>query len=158
MPRSALTGNATRTSPAAAAMYGGGPRRRSSPPCQFSDCRTCSGSVRLLTARTVPRRRCWSTPVHVRGGLIFTTEIVITPRQQLQDARLYLDDGWFAGMTVKGIARRRPTRVPGAGERSGTSGRFPQAWRTACGSHGRPTPRTWAGIPQMWRSMMEALS
>jgi hypothetical protein len=44
-----------------------------------------------------------NSPVHVRGGLIFTTEIVITPRQQLQDARLYLDDGWFAGMTINGI-------------------------------------------------------
>jgi hypothetical protein len=27
-----------------------------------------------------------NSPAHVRGGLVFTTEIVITPRQQLQDA------------------------------------------------------------------------
>ena len=40
----------------------------------------------------------------MRGGLVFTTEIVITPHQSLQDARLYLDNGWFAGMTLNGIA------------------------------------------------------
>jgi hypothetical protein len=45
-----------------------------------------------------------NSPAHVRGGLMFTTEIVITPRQQLHDARLYLADGWFEGMTVNGIA------------------------------------------------------
>jgi hypothetical protein len=52
-----------------------------------------------------------NSPVHVRGGLIFTTEIVITPRQQLQDARLYLDDGWLAGQ------RERPGPVGGLGLR-----------------------------------------
>jgi hypothetical protein len=45
-----------------------------------------------------------NSPAHVRGGLVFTTVIVITPRRQLQDARLYLDDGWFEGMTLNGIA------------------------------------------------------
>jgi hypothetical protein len=50
-----------------------------------------------------------NSPAHVRGGLVFTTEIVITPRQQLQDARLYLDSGWFAGMTLNGIAPQPST-------------------------------------------------
>ena len=45
-----------------------------------------------------------NTPARVRGGLVFTTEIVITPRQPLQDARLYLDNGWFQAMTLNGIA------------------------------------------------------
>jgi hypothetical protein len=45
-----------------------------------------------------------NSPAHVRGGLVFTTEIVITPHQSLQDARLYLDNGWFEGMTLNGIA------------------------------------------------------
>jgi hypothetical protein len=45
-----------------------------------------------------------SSPAHVRGGLIFTTQIVITPHRELRDARLYLDYGWFAGMSLNGIA------------------------------------------------------
>jgi hypothetical protein len=45
-----------------------------------------------------------NSPVHVRGGLVFTTEIVITPHEQLQDARLYLEQGWFAGMTLNGVS------------------------------------------------------
>jgi hypothetical protein len=45
-----------------------------------------------------------NSPAHIRGGLIFTTEIVITAHQQLQDAQLYLGDGWFEGMTINGIA------------------------------------------------------
>jgi hypothetical protein len=45
-----------------------------------------------------------NSPAHIRGGLIFTTEIVITPRQQLHDAQLYLGNGWFEGMTVNGVA------------------------------------------------------
>jgi hypothetical protein len=44
-----------------------------------------------------------NSPAHVRGGLVFTTEIVITPHQSLRDARLYLDNGWFEGMTLNGI-------------------------------------------------------
>ena len=44
------------------------------------------------------------SPAHIRGGLIFTTEIVITPHQQLHDARLYLNNGWFQAMTINGIA------------------------------------------------------
>jgi hypothetical protein len=34
-----------------------------------------------------------NSPAPVRGGLVFTTVIVITPRRQLQDTRLYPDDG-----------------------------------------------------------------
>jgi hypothetical protein len=34
-----------------------------------------------------------NSPAHVRGGLVFTTEIVITSHRQLHDARLYLDNG-----------------------------------------------------------------
>jgi hypothetical protein len=45
-----------------------------------------------------------SSPAHVRGGLIFTTEIVISPHRQLQDARLYLANGWFEGMSLNGVA------------------------------------------------------
>src|SRR5436190_15641805 len=45
-----------------------------------------------------------NSPARVSGGLVFTTEIVITPRQQLQDARLYLDNGWFQAMTLNGIS------------------------------------------------------
>lgn len=45
-----------------------------------------------------------NSPVHVRGGLVFTTEIVITPHRQLRDARLYLDNGWFEAMSLNGVA------------------------------------------------------
>jgi hypothetical protein len=44
------------------------------------------------------------SPAHVRGGLIFTTEIQITAHQPLQDTRLYLENGWFKGMTLNGIS------------------------------------------------------
>lgn len=42
------------------------------------------------------------SPVHLRGELSFTTDIVITPHRQLKDARLYLDNGWFEAMTFNG--------------------------------------------------------
>jgi hypothetical protein len=42
-------------------------------------------------------------PSHVRGGLIFTAEFVITPHASLHDARLLLADGWFEGMTFNGL-------------------------------------------------------
>lgn len=41
-----------------------------------------------------------NSPVHVRGGLIFTTEITITPHAPLQDAKIYLSNGWFRAMTL----------------------------------------------------------
>lgn len=44
------------------------------------------------------------SPAHVRGGLIFTTRIVITPRRDFHDMRLVLDRGWFEGMTFNGSA------------------------------------------------------
>jgi hypothetical protein len=44
------------------------------------------------------------SPARVRGGLVFTTEIMITPHQPLHDARLYLDSGWFKGMALNGVS------------------------------------------------------
>jgi hypothetical protein len=44
------------------------------------------------------------SPAHVRGGLIFTSKIVITPHVRLRDAQLWLASGWFAGMTFNGLA------------------------------------------------------
>ena len=52
-----------------------------------------------------------NSPARVRGGLVFTTEIVITPRRQLHDARLYLDNGWFEAMTLNGIAPQPSTET-----------------------------------------------
>lgn len=51
------------------------------------------------------------SPAHVRGGLLFTTGIVITPRRQLTDARLYLSNGWFQAMSLNGIAPQPSTQV-----------------------------------------------
>ena len=45
-----------------------------------------------------------NSPAHVRGGLVFTAEIVITARRQLRDARLFLDNGWFQGITFNAVA------------------------------------------------------
>ena len=45
-----------------------------------------------------------NSPARVRGGLLFTTEIVIVPQEKLKDARLYLNAGWFNGMTFNGVA------------------------------------------------------
>jgi hypothetical protein len=50
-----------------------------------------------------------NSPAHVRGGLVFTTEIVITPHQQVHDAKLYLGNGWFEAMTLNGIAPQPST-------------------------------------------------
>ena len=44
------------------------------------------------------------SPSHVRGGLIFTTEITIQAHQPLHDMQLRFDPGWFTGMTFNGIA------------------------------------------------------
>lgn len=43
------------------------------------------------------------SPVHLRGGLLFTTEIVITPRAQIHDGQLRLGNGWFTNMTVNAV-------------------------------------------------------
>jgi hypothetical protein len=43
------------------------------------------------------------SPVHYRGGLLFTTEIVITAREPVQDAQLRLGNGWFDNMTVNAV-------------------------------------------------------
>jgi hypothetical protein len=51
-----------------------------------------------------------NSPAHVRGGLVFTTEIVITPHQQVHDAKLYLGNGWFEAMTLNGIAPQPSTQ------------------------------------------------
>jgi hypothetical protein len=47
----------------------------------------------------------------VRGGLVFTTEIVITAHQPLHDARLYLDNGWFEAMSLNGVAPQPSTQT-----------------------------------------------
>jgi hypothetical protein len=44
------------------------------------------------------------SPERLRGGLIFTSEFVVTPHRQLQDARIVLSEGWVSGMTLNGIA------------------------------------------------------
>lgn len=44
------------------------------------------------------------SPSHVRGGLMFTTEFLITPHVKIRDAQLLLDKGWFQGMTFNGLS------------------------------------------------------
>lgn len=45
-----------------------------------------------------------NSPSRLRGGLIFTTEIVVTPHRDIDDGRLYLDNGWFRNMSLNAIA------------------------------------------------------
>jgi hypothetical protein len=52
-----------------------------------------------------------NSPAHVRGGLVFTTEIVITPHQELRDAKLYLANGWFEAMSLNGVAPQPSTET-----------------------------------------------
>jgi hypothetical protein len=54
------------------------------------------------------------SPAHVRGGDIFTTDVVIIPHEQLHDARLYWGNGWFQAMTLNGIAPQ-PSSESGQG-------------------------------------------
>lgn len=50
------------------------------------------------------------SPAQLRTGLLFSTQIVITPREQLHDARLYLDNGWFDNMSLNGISPQPSTQ------------------------------------------------
>jgi hypothetical protein len=43
------------------------------------------------------------SPAHVRGGLMFTSEVVVTPHQDIHDGQLYFDNGWFRNMTLNGV-------------------------------------------------------
>jgi hypothetical protein len=55
------------------------------------------------TADSLTAQLSINSPAHVRGGLVFTTEITIIPRETLKDAQLYLDNGWFQGMTLNAL-------------------------------------------------------
>ena len=43
------------------------------------------------------------SPSRVRGGLVLTSEIVVTTTRGLADARVFLGRGWFQGMSVNTI-------------------------------------------------------
>jgi hypothetical protein len=51
------------------------------------------------------------SPTRVRGGLTFSTEIVITSNHDLQDAVLYLERGWFANMTFNGSSPQPSSEI-----------------------------------------------
>jgi hypothetical protein len=44
------------------------------------------------------------SPETVRGGLMFTTEIVITAHHDLHDGQVYLQRGWFTNMIFNGVS------------------------------------------------------
>lgn len=44
------------------------------------------------------------TPSRLRGGLMFTTEIVVTPHRDIHDGQLYFDNGWFRNMTLNAVS------------------------------------------------------
>ena len=44
------------------------------------------------------------SPEHMRGGVIFTTQITVTAHRKLNDAQVRLSGDWFRGMTFNGIA------------------------------------------------------
>jgi len=51
------------------------------------------------------------SPARVRGGLIFTTRIVMRSGVAMSDARLYLASGWFDGMTFNAIVPQPSTQL-----------------------------------------------
>lgn len=97
-----------------------------------------------------------NSPTHVRGGLVFTTEIVITPRQQLHDAKLYLDNGWFEAMTFNAVAPQPSTESAQGRWQVWDFGKIPAGPSITYGSPGRPTRPMSAGTPRPWRSTTEA--
>jgi hypothetical protein len=42
-------------------------------------------------------------PTRLRGGLVFTPEIVVMPTTDLRNGRIFLGRGWFQGMSVNTI-------------------------------------------------------
>ena len=58
----------------------------------------------VQTARTSAASLEVKSPTRLRGGLTFTTKIVITPHHDLKDGQLYLDRGWFSNMTFNGLS------------------------------------------------------
>lgn len=63
------------------------------------------GQRAVVTSASAPRATLTvDSPAHLRGGLVFTTEITIRATSALHDMRLHLDRGWFAGMMFNGIA------------------------------------------------------
>ena len=64
----------------------------------------------VTTADSAAASLSADSPARVRGGLIFTTKLVITAHGQLNDARLFLARGWFQGMTYNAIAPQPSTQ------------------------------------------------
>lgn len=63
------------------------------------------GQRTVITSANSPRASLTvDSPAHVRGGLMFTTEITIHARSALHDMQVHLDQGWFEGMIFNGIA------------------------------------------------------
>jgi hypothetical protein len=63
------------------------------------------GQGAVITSASTPKASLTvNSPAHVRGGLIFTTEITVRAQSPLHDMQLRLDPGWFAGMMFNGIA------------------------------------------------------
>jgi hypothetical protein len=55
-----------------------------------------------------------NSPARLRGGLLFTTEIVVRARKPFSDVRLLLAPGWFEGMTYNAVAPQ-PTNQTSSG-------------------------------------------
>src|SRR5207247_9351148 len=45
-----------------------------------------------------------NSPEHLRGGLVFTSEVTVIAHRRLADAQVHLSSDWFRGMTFNGIA------------------------------------------------------
>src|SRR5437763_13412799 len=45
-----------------------------------------------------------NSPEHLRGGLVFTSEVTVIAHRKLADAQVHLSSDWFRGMTFNGIA------------------------------------------------------
>jgi hypothetical protein len=45
-----------------------------------------------------------NSPEHLRGGLVFTSEITVIAHRKVTDAQVQLSRDWFSGMTFNGVA------------------------------------------------------
>ena len=56
-----------------------------------------------------------NSPEHLRGGLIFTSEITVIAHRKLADAKVHLSSDWFRGMTFNGVAPQ-PDNMSSSGD------------------------------------------
>jgi hypothetical protein len=55
------------------------------------------------------------SPEHLRGGLVFTSQITVIAHQKVGDAQVQLSSDWFRGMTFNGVVPQ-PNSMSSSGD------------------------------------------